>query len=101
MVTIRFTDSVGLEGGIKIFRQQGEAVPAGEPDTYYVSERVAQLLVQHQLPFERLGEARQWNSTDRFAELRQSLTELHQGKIIYVKDPQSFDDLINAEKDQD
>jgi len=101
MVTIRFIDSAGLEEGIKIFRQQGEAVPASEPDTFYVSERVAKLLAHYQIPFEHLGETRQWNATDKFAQMHQSLKELHQGKIIYVKDPRSLDDLIKAGKEQD
>jgi hypothetical protein len=97
---IRFTDSAGLEEGIKIFRRFGDAVPAGMPDTYYVSDHIVALLKSHHVLFEQIepdhyGLLRVTEAM--FDDLRKAVAESHQGNLIRVSDPQSLDDIIHAE----
>ena len=101
---IRFTDSYGLEKGIGIFRRYGDAVPTGEPDTYYVSDRMVELLERELIPFERVDPEKYGLmrvTEEMFESLRKAVEDSHQGKLIRVKDPKSLDDIIKAGRDLD
>jgi len=98
--TIRFKDGRGLEEGVRIFRQHGDTVPTGNPDTYYVSDRILELLRSERVDFEILKPEEyglMQVTEEMFAELRQAVEESHQGKHILVKDPKDLDAIIDAE----
>jgi hypothetical protein len=95
VVVIRFADQASAKAGIKVFKQYGEAVPTGEPGTFFVSMRLINMLKAKHIPFRKVKGKRAPSAT-MFAELAQSLAQARAGKVIYVKDPQSLDDVINA-----
>lgn len=99
MLTIRFADTEGLEKGIGIFRRYGESIPIGDADTYLVSDTIATLLKEAGISFEEVKNGQAHLTKDVFADIRESLDELHAGNVTFVEDPQSLDDIIAAGKD--
>ena len=101
--TIRFTDGKALAEGMTLFLRHGDAVPAGEPDTYCVAERIVELLEREHVPFETLEPEKHglMRVTEAmFDDLRKATTEANHGKFLRVIDPKSLDDIVNAGEEQ-
>jgi hypothetical protein len=101
--TIRFTDGKALAEGIMLFLRHGDAVPAGEPETYYVADRIVELLEREHVPFEAIEPEKHglMRVTEAmFEDLRKATTEANHGKFLRVVDPKSLDDIVNAGEEQ-
>ena len=99
MMVIRFVDGSGLAKGISIFRQYGDAIPDGEPDTYIVSDKIVQLLEKRHIHFERVETTKNLPET-LFTDIQKSYSQLRAGTLIRVEDPTSLDDVLNAGKNR-
>ena len=101
--TIRFIDGKAFAKGMMLFLRHGDAVPAGEPETYYVADRIVELLEREHVPFKTI-EPEQHGlmrvTEAMFEDLRQATTEANNGKFLRVVDPKSLDDIVNAGEDQ-
>jgi hypothetical protein len=102
--TIRFTDAQALKEGMALFLRHGDAVPTGEPETYYVTDRIVELLAHEHIPFEAI-EPEQYGllrvTEAMFADLRQATAQANQGKVLQVIDPKSLEDIVSAGEEQD
>ena len=102
--TIRFTDARALKEAMTLFLRHGDVVPTGEPETYYVTDRMVELLAHDHIPFDTI-EPEQYGllriTEAMFEDLRQATAEANQGKFLRVVNPKSLDDIIIAGKEQD
>jgi len=101
--TIRFTDGQALAEGMTLFLRHGDAVPAGESETYYVADRIVELLEREHVPFETIEPEKHglMRVTEAmFEDLRKATTEANHGQVLRVVDPKSLDDIINAGEGQ-
>lgn len=101
--TIRFTDARALNEGITLFLRHGDAVPTGEPETYYVADRMVELLARECVAFETI-EPEQYGllrvTEAMFVDLRKATAEANRGQCLRVVDPRSLDEIVSAGEEQ-